>query len=189
MRGRESVRSTRSALTLPLPEVSMRRTPIAVTLVALALLAAACSSASGPAWTYAPPTPAPSVVASAGASGGPSAAAPSGQPSGEASGGPTAVPGGGGGEAVVIEAHNIAFTTPEVQAPADAPFTIDFRNGDAGTPHNVEIKDASGAAVFKGEVVTGVTEAKYDVPALAAGTYPFVCTVHPNMTGTLKVGG
>jgi plastocyanin len=135
-------------------------------------------------------------VASAGASGGPSGAAPSGaapsgQPSGEASGGPTAVPGGSGaaGGSVVIEAHNIAFTTPEVQAPADVPFTIEFRNGDAGTPHNVEIKDASGAPVFKGDIVTGVTEAKYDVPALAAGTYPFVCTVHPNMTGTLKVGG
>ena len=26
---------------------------------------------------------------------------------------------------------------------------------------------------------------QYQVPALAAGTYPFMCTVHPNMTGTL----
>ena len=169
----------------------MRRLTIAVTLVALALVVAGCSSASGPAWTYAPPTEAPSVVASAGAgaSGAPSAGA-SGEPSAAASGGPTAVPGGSGNEeAVVIEAHNLAFTTPEVSAPADAPFVIDFRNGDAGTPHNVEIKDASGAAVFKGDVVTGVTEAKYNVPQLAAGSYPFVCTVHPTMTGTLKVGG
>jgi len=172
----------------------MRRIPIAVTLVALALLAAACSSASGPAWTYAPPTAAPSVGASAGASGAPGAASggPSAAaPSGEASGGPTAVPGGSGGAGgdVVIEAHNIQFTTPEVQAPADAPFTIEFRNGDAGTPHNVEINDPSGAQVFMGPVVNGVTVAKYDVPALAAGSYPFKCTVHPNMTGTLKVGG
>ena len=27
----------------------------------------------------------------------------------------------------------------------------------------------------------------YDVPALAAGAYAFICTVHPNMTGTLTV--
>jgi plastocyanin len=170
----------------------MRRIPIAATAVALALAAAACSSASGPAWTYAPPTPAPSAAASAsaGASGEPSAPA-SGEASAPASGGPTAVPGGGGNEeAVVIEALNIAFTTPEVQAPADAPFQINFRNGDAGIPHNVEIKDPSGGpALFNGAVFPGVAEQTYDVPALGAGTYQFVCTVHPNMTGTLKVGG
>jgi plastocyanin len=27
----------------------------------------------------------------------------------------------------------------------------------------------------------------YDVPPLAAGTYGFICSVHPNMTGTLTV--
>jgi plastocyanin len=27
----------------------------------------------------------------------------------------------------------------------------------------------------------------YDVPALPAGPYAFVCTVHPQMTGTLNV--
>ena len=34
---------------------------------------------------------------------------------------------------------------------------------------------------------TGVTTTTYTVPALPAGTYPFICTVHPNMTGTLTV--
>ena len=43
--------------------------------------------------------------------------------------------------------------------------------------------------MFKGEIFNGVAVKTYDVPALAAGTYPFVCTVHPNMIGTLKVGG
>jgi plastocyanin len=27
----------------------------------------------------------------------------------------------------------------------------------------------------------------YQVPALPAGSYPFVCDVHPSMTGTLTV--
>jgi plastocyanin len=35
--------------------------------------------------------------------------------------------------------------------------------------------------------VTGPIIEIYDVPALPAGTYAFVCSVHPNMTGTLTV--
>ena len=103
-------------------------------------------------------------------------------------GGPSVAPSGGGGAAVVITAANLTFTTPEVSAPASVPFVIDFRNEDAGQPHNVEIKNSSGAQVFMGPIVTGVTQAQYDVPALDPGTYPFICTVHVNMKGTLKVG-
>ena len=68
------------------------------------------------------------------------------------------------------------------------PFTIHFKNEDApGVPHNIEIKDASGAEVFKGDIIDGARTSTTPSPALAAGTYPFVCTVHPNMTGTLTV--
>ena len=52
-------------------------------------------------------------------------------------------------------------------------------------PHDVVIKDASGTAVFKGELVTGPKVVVYDVPALPAGSYTFACTVHPNMTGSI----
>ncbi len=93
------------------------------------------------------------------------------------------------GEVVKISAVNITFEQDEVSAPADAPFQIEFDNKDAGVPHNVEIKDANGQSVFKGEIFNGVAVKTYDVGALAAGTYQFVCTVHPNMIGTLKVGG
>ena len=37
---------------------------------------------------------------------------------------------------------------------------------------------------WRGDVFNGVETRAYQVPALPAGTYPFVCTVHPTMTGT-----
>ena len=120
-------------------------------------------------WSSEFATPAPS--ASAGASGAPA---------------PSVAPG-----AVVLQqtALNVTFGTPELSAPADAAFQIEFDNQDGGIQHNIEIKDPGGKTVFKGDLVTGPAKTTYNVPALAAGAYTFVCTVHPNMTGTLKVGG
>ena len=107
--------------------------------------------------------------------------APSGPP--PASGEPA--PPAGDGPTVTVSAFNIAFEEAELTVPADTPFQIAFENKDPNIPHNVEIKDAGGASVYKGEIFTGVATQTYDVPALAAGAYPFNCTVHPNMTGTL----
>ena len=86
-----------------------------------------------------------------------------------------------------LSAQNIAYDTAQLTAPADQPFTIRFANKDPGVPHNVEIEDESGATVFLGEIFNGIDTRDYAVPALPAGTYTFVCTVHPNMTGTLTV--
>ena len=91
------------------------------------------------------------------------------------------------GPVVELAAKDVTFSTDALQAPADTPFTIHFKNDDPSVPHNVEVKDAGGASLFKGTIITGPSEASYSVPALAAGTYPFICTVHPNMTGTLTV--
>jgi plastocyanin len=105
-------------------------------------------------------------------------------------------PGAGGGEAsapapdgpdadVVVTARNVQWVEPELSAPAGTPFTLALDNQDAQVPHDVVITDAGGAEVFRTELVTGPDVVVYDVPALAAGQYPFVCTVHPNMIGTL----
>jgi plastocyanin len=83
----------------------------------------------------------------------------------------------------------LAFVTKELAAPADAPFQIRFDNQNAGVPHNIAIRDANGQAVFTGEIFNGPDVRTYDVPALPAGSYTYFCSVHPNMTGTLTVGG
>ena len=85
---------------------------------------------------------------------------------------------------ITVTAVNIAFLESEVTAPADTAFTLALVNQDQGTPHNVELKDGSGASVFLGDIFNGVATEVYDVPALPAGSYTFLCTVHPNMTGT-----
>jgi plastocyanin len=82
----------------------------------------------------------------------------------------------------------VAFSTATLTAPADSAFTIRFDNQDAGVQHNVAISDQAGAEVFKGEIFPGPGSRDYAVPALKAGTYTFVCTVHPNMTGELTAG-
>ncbi|MGK2852144.1 MAG: cupredoxin domain-containing protein [Candidatus Limnocylindrales bacterium] len=152
----------------------------ALGLLAVALVGCATTT---PGWTYAPApslTPAPSASADASAEPSTSAA-----PSDSAAPSESAA---AGGTVIDLAAAAIAFDQAALSAPAGAPFQIAFANNDAGTPHNVEIKDGGGASVYTGEVFSGVATKTYDIPALAAGTYSFVCTVHPNMVGTLTAG-
>ena len=83
----------------------------------------------------------------------------------------------------MLVAKDIAFSPTSIAAPADEAFQILLDNQES-VPHNVAIKDASGAVLFKGEIVTS-TQVTNNIPPLAAGTYQFFCEVHPNMTGTL----
>jgi plastocyanin len=141
---------------------------LAAALLCLVTVSACATASAG--WTYAP---APSLTPPPAASGSPGASA-------EASANPNLV---------MISALGIKYEQTEVTAPAGKPFQIAFENKDAGTPHNVSIHQggATGNEVFKGDIFPGVATKTYDVPALAAGQYSFVCTVHPTMIGTLNV--
>lgn len=141
------------------------RLPFVLSIGVLGTLFAACTTAN-PGWTYAP---APSVTP---------------PPSAEVSAEPSD---GGASDAVQISALGIAFEQAEVNVPAGEPFQIEFANNDPGTPHNVAIhrESATGEEVFQGEIFNGVETRTYDVPAIDAGAYAFVCTVHPNMVGTM----
>jgi plastocyanin len=91
---------------------------------------------------------------------------------------------------LALVAQNVKFDLTTLTAPADTPFTISLDNRDAGTPHDVDITDAGGAKVFDGKDFPGPEVRVYDVPALAAGTYGFLCSIHPaTMNGVLTVGG
>ena len=126
-------------------------------------------------------TPFPACWADEFAGGGESAA-PSGSEAPAASVDPNAT-------VIEMVAANIAFDTDAIEAPAGQAFVIEFDNQDNGIPHDVDIVDEGGTKVFDGDIITGPAQVTYQVPALEPGTYTFVCSVHPNMTGTLTVGG
>jgi Cupredoxin-like domain len=88
-----------------------------------------------------------------------------------------------------ITAQGTAFDTNCLVAPAAEPFTITFDNQDpAPLTHNVAIlpEPDSTEPIFAEEPFAGPQTVEYDVPALDAGEYPFLCQVHPTtMTGIL----
>ena len=133
---------------------------------------ATTSASAKPPAAASAPSPAPAASAGAGA------------PAGSAGASPAA-----GSVSLALTAQGIAYDKTDLSAPANTPFQIVFTNNDAGIPHNVSIHTGSptGPEVFKGEIFAGTDSRTYAVPALPAGTYAFVCSVHPNMTGTLTV--
>ena len=89
---------------------------------------------------------------------------------------------------MLLTASGVKFVESSIEAPADTPFTIVFDNTDSGTAHDVDLHDASGAVVFNGEPILGVKATVYDVDALPAGSYTFVCSLHPSlMSGTATI--
>jgi plastocyanin len=91
----------------------------------------------------------------------------------------TSEPTDDGGGGTVVTANNFAFTPTEVTvASGDA---ITARNGNPTTPHTFTVEetdiDVSLAARSSEDVTID----------LDPGEYGFLCTIHPQMTGTLTV--
>ena len=97
-------------------------------------------------------------------------------------GGPQAAPSGTPAATIQLAADNLEFDQEVLTVPAGSPFAIRFENREA-PPHNVSIHGDS--PLFVGETFSGPDERLYQVPALAAGEYTFLCDVHPDMRGTV----
>lgn len=82
-----------------------------------------------------------------------------------------------------LSAANVAFDKSELTVPADQVFAINFSNND-NVPHNVSIRGVSGGDQV-GQVINGGSSTTYVFGPLPAGTYHFVCDIHPEMTGTI----
>ena len=81
------------------------------------------------------------------------------------------------------------YFTPEVTI--DAGGTVDFTNLDV-IGHDVMATDPGpdGKPWFRSEIVSaGGSSPVAGVEKLGGGTYGFVCSIHPSMTGTLTVNG
>lgn len=93
-------------------------------------------------------------------------------------------------QVVKITAEGIAFDVKEITIEAGKPWYVDFIQKDAGVGgHNVEIRTPDGTSIEKGKILTDPGEIRYEFKPLQAGTYTFICTVHPipAMTGTITV--
>lgn len=103
----------------------------------------------------------------------------------------TPPPAPSGAPVIDLDAKDIAYDKHALDAPANAPFVIAFKNDDpASITHDVDIKDSGGAVIANEEPIAGGTTAQYTYDPLPAGTYQFFCSVHPGvpgMTGTLTV--
>ncbi len=104
----------------------------------------------------------------------------------------TPPPAPSGAPVLELAAKNIAYDKSELSVPADAPFVIDFANEDiASITHDIDIRQSDGTTVVKDQdPIPGGETVQYSYDALTAGTYSFICSVHPTvpaMRGTLTV--
>jgi plastocyanin len=90
------------------------------------------------------------------------------------------------GKEAVIQAINLAYEPVEITLPAGFPLRIVLDNRDSGVPHDVKVLQGD-REIAHSPIVTGPATTEVRFGPLAPARYPFMCTVHPTMLGTLIV--
>ena len=137
----------------------MRRTTVRmlVAVMALGLVAAACSSSNDSG---------SGTTGSTGTTGGT---------------GSSGATGGAGGTTQTITIKDFAFNPSQITGPAGATLTITITNNDSAT-HSFTLDDNS----VSQDVASGATET-VKVPLPSSGTVGWHCKYHPTMTGTITI--
>jgi plastocyanin len=87
------------------------------------------------------------------------------------------------GGRVTLVADDLRWDTDCLNAAAGA-LTIEVDNRDDGQNHNIHLPTAPGSPAT--DLEQGRSRQELDVD-LAAGSYEYICDIHPNMVGTLTV--
>jgi plastocyanin len=83
-----------------------------------------------------------------------------------------------------VTARVLKFDTQTLTARSGANVTVNLRNEDAAVAHDISF---SIAGLGHGHTCFGPCTDSYTFTAPAPGSYPFFCTVHIEMQGTLVV--
>ncbi len=92
-----------------------------------------------------------------------------------------------GGPSATVRAVSVSYDPGEISLPGGVQVRIVLDNQDSGVPHDVRV--IQGDRVFgTSPVVTGPATTEVRFGPLTPARYQYVCTVHPNMIGTLVIG-
>jgi len=96
------------------------------------------------------------------------------------------------GVTLQLIAENNRWNTSRLDAPAARTFTVELDNRDQSPQefHNFGILDGPNVEdrIYVSPKSNGPITSMFEIPGLPAGTYAFICTVHPvTMVGVLAV--
>lgn len=80
-----------------------------------------------------------------------------------------------------LNAQDIAFDVDLIEVTVGEATTVTFNNNDTGIPHNFHVE--AGDVDAKTDITPGPDTQSLEFTIDEAGTYTFICDVHPNMTG------